>query len=245
MPRRARLNLPEVPLHIVQRGNNRQPTFFAEGDYAFYLECLRDAAEQHACDVHSYVLMTNHVHLLVTPHTPNGASRLIQALGRRYVQYVNYTQRRSGTLWEGRFKASLVESEAYLLTCYRYIELNPVRARMVEAPGAYRWSSYGYHALGGADPVVRDHPLYIALGPTEDARRNAYCELFRHALEPTALGQIRQSLNDGMVLGTAGFKERVEQALHRLLRAPIRGRPRKFVARERRAASYHRTGSQK
>ena len=120
-------------------------------------------------------------------------------------------------------KASLVESEAYLLTCYRYIELNPVRARMVEAPGAYRWSSYGYHALGGADPVVRDHPLYIALGSTEDTRRNAYCELFRHALEPTALGQIRQSLNDGLVLGTAGFKERVEQALHRLLRAAIRG----------------------
>jgi putative transposase len=245
MPRRARFNLPEVPLHIVQRGNNRQPTFFADDDYAFYRECLRDSAQQHACDVHAYVLMTNHVHLLVTPYTANGASRLMQSLGRRYVQYINYTYRRSGTLWEGRFKASLVESEAYLLTCYRYIELNPVRARMVEAPGAYRWSSYGYHALGAADPVVRDHPLFIALGPSEEERRSAYCELFRHQLEPGTLGQIRQSLNDGLVLGTEGFKERIEKMLHRLLRVPVRGRPRKCVAREHRVASYHRTGSQK
>jgi len=140
MPRRARLNLPDVPLHIVQRGNNRQPTFFSEDDYVFYLACLRESAERHSCDVHAYVLMTNHVHLLVTPYQPDGASRLMQSVGRRYVQYVNYTYRRTGTLWEGRFKASLVESESYLLTCYRYIELNPVRARMVEDPTEYRWS---------------------------------------------------------------------------------------------------------
>ena len=245
MPRRARLNVPEVPLHIVQRGNNRQATFFADDDRVFYLECLKDAAGQHACDVHAYVLMTNHVHLLVTPHTPNGVSRLMQSLGRRYVQYVNYTYRRSGTLWEGRFKASLVDSEAYLLCCYRYIELNPVRARIVGAPGEYRWSSYGRHALGTVDPVVRDHPLYEALGLTDGERRSAYQELFREPLEPGVLDQIRRSLNYGVVLGSEGFKERIEKIFSRGVQVSVRGRPRKALARERRFNSYRRLALQK
>jgi putative transposase len=245
MPRRARLNVPEVPLHIMQRGNNRQLTFFADDDRVFYLECLKDAAARHACDVHAYVLMTNHVHLLVTPHTTDGVSRLMQSLGRRYVQYVNYTYRRSGTLWGGRFKASLVDSEAYLLSCYRYIELNPVRARIVAAPGEYRWSSYGYHALGTVDPVVRDHPLYEALGTSDGERHSAYQELFRVHLKPSVLDQIRRSLNHGVVLGSEGFKGQMEKTFSRGVRISMRGRPRKVEARERRFNSYRRLALQK
>lgn len=245
MARRTRFNLPDVPLHIVQRGNNRQPTFFSDADYRFYLECLGDAAARCACDVHAYVLMTNHVHLLVTPYLPDGASRLMQSVGRRYVQHVNYRYGRTGTLWEGRFKASLVESESYLLTCYRYIEMNPVRARMVDDPGRYRWSSYGRHALGAADALIRDHPLYMALGLTDEERRQAYRALFRQDLEQGSLKEIRSSLNDELVLGGAGFRARVEATLNRLLRAPARGRPRKFLAEERLFNSYYRFGLQK
>ena len=241
MPRRARLNVPEVPLHIVQRGNNRQPTFFSDDDRRFYLECLKDAAERHRCDVHAYVLMTNHVHLLATPHAPNGISRLMQCLGRRYVQYVNYIHHRSGTLWEGRFKASLVDSEAYLLTCYRYIELNPVRAKIVAAPSEYRWSSYGCHALGVADALVRDHPLFEALGRTTEERCNAYRALFRERLELPELERIRSSLNHEVVLGREGFNDQVEKIIGRGVRIPMRGRPRKLIARERRIHSYRRS----
>ena len=245
MPRRIRLDLPDVPLHIVQRGNNRQQTFFADDDFAFYLQCLREAADRHSCDVHAYVLMTNHVHLLVTPYSNRGVSRLMQSVGRRYVQYVNYTYRRTGTLWEGRFKASLVESEPYLLTCYRYIELNPVRAKMVDRPEQYRWSSYGYHAFGQANPLIRDHPLYLALGHTEEERRHFYQALFRHQLEPGVLKQIREALNHGLVVGTEGFKGQVEKAMGRRVRTPVRGRPRKFIARERLIRSYRRLALQK
>ncbi len=233
MPRRMRLDLPGVPLHVVQRGNNRQGTFFADADRLFYLQCLREAAEQHSCDIHAYVLITNHVHLLVTPYVSRAVSRLMQSVGRRYVQYVNYTYRRTGTLWEGRFKASLVEDEPYLLRCYRYIELNPVRAKMVDRPDQYRWSSFAYHALGESNPLIRDHPLYIALGRTADERRHAYQTLFRHQVDLPELKEIREALNYELVLGTEGFRQKLEGALGRRVHVPVRGRPRKFVARER------------
>jgi putative transposase len=161
MPRKPRFNLIEIPQHVVQRGNNRQPTFFAEEDYRFYLDCLGEAASKYRCALHAYVLMTNYVHLLVTPGTPEGVSRMMQSVGRRYVQYVNYSYKRSGTLWEGRYKASLVQTEQYLLTCSRYIELNPVRAGMVQHPKDHKWTSYRAHAHGAEDgprPYVRGTP---------------------------------------------------------------------------------------
>jgi putative transposase len=148
MPRTPRLTLPDVPQHVVQRGNNRQATFFAAEDYRLYLDCLREAAAKYGCALHAYVLMTNHVHLLITPSGRQAVARTMQSVGRRYVQYVNYVYRRSGTLWEGRYKSSLVESEGYLLLCYRYIELNPVRAGMVQRPEDYEGSSYRAHAFG-------------------------------------------------------------------------------------------------
>ena len=137
MARKPRFGLSAVPQHVIQRGNNREPCFFSEADYQFYLEYIRDAAERYQCAVHAYVLMTNHVHLLVSPEKHDSVPRFMQHIGRRYVQYINYAYRRSGTLWEGRYKASLVDVEKYLFTCYRYIELNPVRADMVRSPSEY------------------------------------------------------------------------------------------------------------
>ncbi len=142
MPRRPRIQLADHPQHIVQRGHNRAACFFAEEDYRFYLHWLKLGAEKYGCAIHAWVLMTNHVHLLLTPDAPNGISQLMQSLGRRYAQYVNRFYKRSGSVWEGRFKSSLIQAEEYLLTCYRYIELNPVRADMVRDPGEYAWSSF-------------------------------------------------------------------------------------------------------
>ena len=147
MPRRPRIHLDGVPLHIVQRGHNREPCFFGEDDYASYLHWLGEALAELECALHAYVLMTNHVHLLLTPKYAEAVPKLIISLGRRYVQYINRTYRRTGTLWDSRYKSSSVQAEPYLLACQRYIELNPVRAAMVEEPAHYRWTSYRAHAL--------------------------------------------------------------------------------------------------
>lgn len=229
MPRKPRFNLVEIPQHVVQRGNNRQPTFFAEEDYRFYLDCLGEAASKYRCALHAYVLMTNHVHLLVTPGTPEAVSRMMQSVGRRYVQYINYSYKRSGTLWEGRYKASLVQTEAYLLTCSRYIELNPVRAGMVQHPNDYKWTSYRAHAHGAEDGLIQDHAEYLALGPTPSARQNAYRALFSAQLDPVSLTALRTSLNQELVTGSDRFKGEIEAMLSRRVRPGKRGRPAKRV----------------
>ena len=165
MPRRARIVLPNVPIHLIQRGNNRHACFFADEDYRFYLDWLAKHAGKTGCRVHAYVLMTNHVHLLLSSDKADAPGALMKALGQRYVQYVNRTYRRSGTLWEGRFRSCPIQEETYLLACQRYIELNPVRAGMVPHPAEYRWSSYRANAQGEADALLQPHPLYTALGP--------------------------------------------------------------------------------
>jgi len=224
MPRRPRLNLARVPLHVIQRGNNRQACFFAEEDYRFYLYWLRKGAQKYGCDIHAYVLMTNHVHLLLTPRGKTSASGLMQSLGRRYVQYVNRIYKRSGTLWEGRFKASLVNAEEYLLLCYRYIEINPVRAGMVKDPGAYPWSSYRSHALGERDELVRDHELYLALGAQAEERQRTYRALFRSQLDEAALTEIRKAASRELVLGNERFRQEIEEALGKRVEPRKRGR---------------------
>ena len=171
MPRKPRLYLPGIPCHVIQRGNNRDVCFAAEEDYQAYVEWLRDGAERCGCAVHAYVLMTNHVHLLVTPQDKEGVSRLMQSVGRRYVQYFNYSYDRSGTLWEGRYKATLIDSDQYLLTCMRYIELNPVRAGMVKHPLDYPWSSYAANARGQDNLLITPHELYRQLGRSHAASR--------------------------------------------------------------------------
>ena len=155
MARFPRIVIPGQALHIIQRGNNRQPCFFADDDYRYYLDSLKEAAVRCGAQVHAYVLMTNHVHLLLTPESVQTPSLLLQSVGRRYVRYVNHGYRRSGTLWEGRYKSTLIDSDRYLLTCSRYIELNPVRARMVGRPGDYIWSSFRSNTGGPMEPILR------------------------------------------------------------------------------------------
>lgn len=232
MPRRPRWFLPNQPLHVIQRGNNRQACFFADEDYRFYLDWLLEGARRYGCDIHAWVLMTNHVHLLLTPRDGDAVSRLMQSLGRRYVQYVNRTYRRSGTLWEGRFKASAVQAEDYLLRVYRYIELNPVRAGMVTDPSEYRWSSYRCNGLGVADALVAPHERYLALGLEADERRAAYRGLFRSELETEALAEVRTASNGGLPLGSERFRAQIAATLGARLPGP-RGRPRKEPKNER------------
>lgn len=227
MPRKPRFYLPDIPAHIVQRGNSRRATFFTEEDYAAYLGWLRDGAELHGCAIHAYALMTNHVHLLVTPRDSGAISRLMQYVGRHYVTYVNHAYAKSGTLWEGRHKGCVVASDDYLLTCMRYIELNPVRAGMVAAPGDYRWSSYHANALGEPGDSLTAHPLYRALGQSAAERGHAYRELFRGALEPEQIHSIRATVQTGTPLGNECFKQQIEQTLQRKVGQTQRGRPRR------------------
>jgi putative transposase len=227
MPRRARLNLTDVPQHIIQRGNNRQATFYADEDYRCYLDCLLDASRKYDCAIYAYVLMTNHVHLLASAQRADGLSRMMQHLGGRFVNYINRRYRRSGTLWEGRFRASLVDTEGHFLRCCRYIECNPVRAQMVKAPEDYPWSSFLFHAFGKADKLVSTHECYGRLGGTVGERRDAYRSLFRSDLDSIALAEFRDNTNRGWPLGSDRFKDEIAKALQCATRPPKRGRPKK------------------
>ncbi len=225
MARRARLIFAGVPQHLIQRGNNRQATFFAEEDYRCYLGWLLEAAKKYDCRIYAYVLMTNHVHLLASAQRPYDLSRMMQHLGRRFVRYVNHVYRRSGTLWEGRFKASLVDTETYFLRCCRYLECNPLRAQMIVHPGDYRWSSYRFHAHGVADKLLSTHEQFERLGETPEERQRAYRELFRVELDAKDLGEIRDTVNRGWPLGGERFKDEIEKAPKCAVRPPKRGRP--------------------
>lgn len=226
MPRRPRIHLDGVPLHIVQRGHNREPCFFSDEDYRCYLHWLEVALKETACALHAYVFMTNHVHLLLTPTKAQAVPTLLISLGRRYVQYINRTYRRTGTLWDSRYKSSLVQAETYLLTAQRYIELNPVRAAMVADPAHYRWSSYRANGLGQADRRLTPHALYLAMGQSDTERQAAYRALFRAHLEDAAIDDIRLALNQSQPLGNARFLAKIEQMTGSRREPKPRGRPR-------------------
>lgn len=226
MARLPRLFLPGQPIHAIQRGNNREPIFATEEDYRFYIECLAKAATEQGLAIHAYVLMTNHVHLLVTPETEESLSKTMQSVGRRYVQYFNHAYQRSGTLWEGRYKSTLIQSERYLLTCMRYIELNPVRAAMVGHPGDYPWSSYRANALGDENVLLTPHLLYRRLGATPEDRQKAYRQLFRVQIGKEELETIRNATNKAWVLGEGRFCEKVEALSQRRATPLPKGRPR-------------------
>ena len=226
MARLPRLYLPGQPLHVIQRGNNREPIFAAEEDYRYYLDCLKRASEAHGLAIHAYVLMTNHVHLLLTPEEETSLPRAMQSIGRRYVQYFNHTYDRTGTLWEGRYKSTLIDSARYLLTCMRYIELNPVRAAMTEPPGDYPWSSYPANAQGSPDALITRHPLYRRLGHQDEERRKAYRQLFRAQIPQEELDAIREATNKAWVLGDSRFSAKVEAQSQRRAAPLARGRPR-------------------
>ncbi len=226
MPRKPRFNLQGFPQHVIQRGNNRIPCFYAEKDYRRYLSDLLEAANKYCCKIHAYVLMTNHVHMLLTPHVDHGISSMMQALGRRYVVYINKTYDRTGTLWEGRFKSSLIDSEQYLLTCMRYIELNPVRASLVKHPGQYQWSSYQANAQGETNELIHNHYLYTQLGNSSAERKQAYRDLFLGHIDHETVHQIREALNHEIVLGQRNFQDRIGEMTNRPTRLGKAGRPR-------------------
>ncbi len=227
MARLPRFFLPGQPLHVIQRGNNRDPIFATNEDYHFYLRCLQEAAEVQSLTVHAYVLMTNHVHLLVTPDTEISLSKTMQSVGRRYVQYFNHVYDRTGTLWEGRYKSTLIDSERYLLTCMRYIEMNPVRAGMVEHPSDYPWSSYRANASGQPDALAVRHELYVRLGRNEEERQSFYRQLFRAQIAKADVEAIREATNKGWALGDSHFSAKVEILTARRAAPLARGRPKR------------------
>ncbi|PCI11398.1 MAG: transposase [Thiotrichales bacterium] len=227
MARLKRLYFPGVSQHIIQRGNDRQACFYGGSDYAVYLDKLKDASKKYHVKIHAYVLMTNHVHILATPSSEMGISRMMQSIGRYYVRYVNHTYERTGTLWEGRFKSTLVDSEQYHLVVSRYIELNPVRANMVDHPGEYPWSSYHANGLGKVIELLTPHETYVALGENSKERQQAYRVLFRGRISDRVLKEIRDATNKSWVLGEDRFKAQIEDIVGRSTRPRQRGGDRK------------------
>ncbi len=227
MSRHPRFIFPGQPQHVIQRGNNRDVIFVSDDDCRFYLEKLETACIRFECELHAYVLMTNHVHLLITPQTEGGIGKVMQSVGRYYVQYFNYKYKRTGTLWEGRYKATLLDSEAYLLICSRYIELNPVRAGMVDAPANYPWSSYAYNALREENSLIKPHELYLALGSTKFERSEVYKGLFASHIGSDKLDEIRHATNKSWVLGSGRFKDRIVALTKRQVEPKGRGGDRK------------------
>ena len=211
MTRRRRFCPAGCPIHVIQRGINRQICFACDADIAAYANWLATGAKKYEVEINGWVFMTNHIHLLVTPQHNEAVSKLMQYLGRLYVKYFNYRYARSGSLFEDRFKSSVVQDDLYLLTCLRYIELNPVRAGMVVDPGEYRWSSYAAHGLGRRISMLTPHPSYLALGETRAARRTSYRALIGEKLDANITERIRHCANKGLVLGTQEFRQQLEE----------------------------------
>lgn len=231
MPRKPRFYQPGIPAHVFQRGHNKLPVFFEDIDYLEYLRCLKRSAGIHGCDIHAYVLMTNHVHLLLTPQSEGSISLMFQSIGRDYVRYINQKYQRCGGLWEGRHKGNIVESCRYLLLAMRYIEMNPVRAGMVEHPAEYRWSSYVANALGESSAILRYQEEYLALGQTSQIRCAAYKGLFNEFTNVDEQELIRQSLSSGTPLGSDQFKKNIEKVSGYKIGYSVRGRPAKGMLR--------------
>jgi putative transposase len=221
MPRTTRLIIPDVAIHVIQRGNNRADCFRQDADRLVYMLHLRELSRKHGCLVHAYCLMTNHIHLLVTPTSHSACTSLMRDLGQRYVQYFNRRYGRTGTLWEGRYRSCLAESARYVLACYRYIELNPVRADMVSCPGEYAWSSYRSNVGDRTDPFVTPHAEFESLGATLAARQSTYRAVVADGLDPALVGAIREATNSGYPLCGEGLRQTLSAAGHKL----ERGRP--------------------
>ncbi len=226
MARLGRYFMADQVLHVIQCGNNRQAIFFEDENYALYHAWLAEAARDHGCAIHAYVLMTNHVHLLVTPKKKESLPRMMQSLGRRYVRAVNKLYRRSGTLWEGRYRAAPIDGDSHLFSCCRYIELNPVRAAMVNHPRDYPWSSYRANAMGEADTLISEHALFKRLGRAAAERQGAYRALFRKALDKNFIDDLRSATNGGWALGDNRFQQEIAEAVGRRAAPRSKGRPR-------------------
>ena len=229
MARLSRIDAAGYPHHVIQRGNNREATFADAADYGRYQQLLLEISDAHSVAVHAYVLMPNHVHLLLTPEKAGSLSRFMQALGRRYVRWFNDRYHRTGTLWEGRFRSTVIEADRYLLACMRYIELNPVRAGLSTSPAEYRWSSNAHHVGRVVDPVVTDHVLFWGLGNTPFERQSAYERLFEFLLPQEELDELRRATNRGWALTSRRNPEERAHAPEQFPSPRPRGRPRTRV----------------
>ncbi len=227
MPRKPRFFIPDVPVHIVHRGHSRDPVFFEDEDYSTYAYWLGEASKRYGVQIHSFVLMTNHVHILITPPGTTSTSSFMQYIGRRYVPYMNQKYGKSGSIWEGRYKASLIQAEDYFLATMRYVELNPVRAGMVESPSHYRWSSFCHNSGIRKIRFVQNHPVYTSLATYDEGRFEAYKELFRSQLDLEVMKQISDAWLTGTPLGNDYFREKVESQLSLKVGQYRRGRPNK------------------
>ena len=225
MARLPRLTVPGYPHHVIQRGNNRQAIFSSSADYQTLLALLDENARKFGVSLHAYVLMTNHFHLLATPSTKDGLPQMMQAVGRRYVRHFNDSYGRSGTLWEGRYKSTLIQTERYLLACMAYMDLNPVRAGMVVSPRDYPWSSYGHYCGQRIDKLVSPHALCWALGNTPFAREAAYAELVRKGVEMVQQKALTDSALHGWPLGDHDFVNSLQKKTARRVTKSIPGRP--------------------
>ena len=225
MARLPRLTLPDYPHHIIQRGNNRQPIFIDRQDFERMLALLADSARQCAVALHAYVLMDNHFHLLATPTTAEALPKMMQAVGRSYVRYFNHRHGRSGTLWEGRYRATLIESERYLLACMAYIDLNPVRAGMLAQPADWPWSSHNHYTGLRQDKLVTAHPLYWLLGNTPFAREAAYSALVQAGLDADTQAALSDAALKGWALGSEHFVAQLQKKSPRRVTKAQPGRP--------------------
>ena len=225
MPRQKRIDFPGLPQHLIVRGNDRKPIFFSRDDRLRFLDCLGEARTRRSCDIHAFVLMPNHVHVLATPREEHAASRLMQDVGRAYVAYVNKHHGRTGALYEGRFKSSLVETARYFLACMRYIEMNPVRARMAVRPDAYEWSSHGQNITGEPGGLITPHPEYLQLGRDAARRAAAYERMFEQLEDPEELKAIRRGAMQGKAVGSEAYCRSVAQMIGRSVAFAPRGRP--------------------
>jgi len=228
MARLPRIYVKNQPQHIIQRGNNHEQIFTDKQDYLFYLKCLQEASKIHKLNIHAYVLMPDHMHLLASPQQENSIGKVMQSIGQRYAQYFNHKYECAGTLWNGRYKATLLESGPYLLTCMRYIELNPVRANKVSQPKEYLWSSYCCNALGDSNGFLKSHRIYQQLGKEVKERKKAYRALFRRRLPLETIENIRSATNKAWVLGGDRFKKKMEKLSGRRVDPLPRGRPKKI-----------------
>lgn len=225
MARLPRLTLPGYPHHVIQRGNNRQPIFTSRVDYQTLLDLLDENAKKFGVAIHAYVLMSNHFHLLATPQTAEGLPQMMQAVGRRYVRYFNDSQKRTGTLWEGRYKSTLIQTERYLLSCMAYIDLNPVRAALVASPQDYPWSSHGHYIGLRIDKLITPHALFWELGNTPFAREAAYAQLVQAGINSVQQLALTDSALSGWALGDPDFVADLQKRTDRRVAKGLAGRP--------------------
>lgn len=226
MPRGPRTVMPEFPHHVIHRGNNRQAIFHRNTDYRFFMNTISEAKKEFNCLLYGYCLMSNHIHMIIQPSHKDSLSKMIKMIAGRYTRYINKVYNRTGTIWEGRFKSSPIQKESYLQACIRYIEMNPLRAKIVADLKEYPWSSYNKRAYGKSDPILDIDPYYLELGKTNAERINAYRTWFNNLIPKEELDCIKVGVERSLPIGSGGFSTDLSKRLGMEIGVRPRGRPR-------------------